>query len=270
MGNIFDKLKDVDLSNIEITIPDKDDIKEYIEKISSGVKRKGSGRLENGILFVEDDEGKEKKNVKKHPFINNINIKNIHINNRTKKTKQEEKEPEPLTPEETLGKSQRQFKKNYKHRVIRFNLYTEAIFIATIILALFIGIKCISFGKISGNGMNPSIEEGEYVAVNKLAYLKRNPERGDIIESGGQIYRVIGIPGDKVEINSGKLFLNGKKAEESYEQDDLWYPKGDVDSSMLKENEYCLMRDNRLCIDDSRQFGMVDKNAITGKVFMRF
>lgn len=141
----------------------------------------------------------------------------------------------------------------------------------TIVLAfiLYFGINALSARvRVDGFSMNPTLQNGEYILVNRLAYKTGQPERGDIIvfrlpgdESQDLIKRVIGLPGDVVRISDGVVTVNGAKLEESYiAQDPLYFGEWTV-----LEGNLFVLGDNRNDSRDSHQWGLLPFENIIGK-----
>ena len=124
--------------------------------------------------------------------------------------------------------------------------------------------------KISGNSMLPALSKGVQVTVDKKAYEKNEPQRGDIIAFKDDkgitlIKRVIGLPGETLEIKDGKVYIDGAELEEPYlyEQE----TKTSVNTSWsISRNYIFVMGDNRGASADSRNFGTVPIKSIIGKV----
>lgn len=134
---------------------------------------------------------------------------------------------------------------------------------------------------IPTESMVPTIMVKDRILVNKLAYDVKPPKRGDIAlfedQQGGKdplIKRVIGLPGDEIQLREGKLSLNGKPLEEPYVKNDPCkpgYPKtcsfGPV---TVPKNHYFMMGDNRTNSVDSRFFGPVPEEDMIGEALVRF
>ncbi|MDO5558542.1 MAG: signal peptidase I [Oscillospiraceae bacterium] len=123
----------------------------------------------------------------------------------------------------------------------------------------------------SGSSMSPTFNDRDYIVSSKLSYLISSPERGDIViantENSTVIKRVIGIPGDKVEISDGKLYINSELCSEPYLPDEL--KSGDITYPVtLCEDQYFLIGDNPDCSNDSRfiRFGSISRKDIYLKV----
>ncbi len=131
---------------------------------------------------------------------------------------------------------------------------------------------------VKGASMEPNFHDNEYLIVDEVTYRFREPERGEIVVfhppgNEGQYYikRVIGLPGEKVEVRDGHVtiynaeFPNGTALDETY----LTEPTIGKDLVTLGENEYYLMGDNRDASLDSRAFGFVPKANFVGRVWIR-
>lgn len=125
--------------------------------------------------------------------------------------------------------------------------------------------------KVEGGSMEPGLEDQERIFINKLVYRWENIERGDIIvfryprdPRKSFIKRVIGLPGDRVRISFGHVYLNGKAIDETYVPEDYLdtrsYPE-----SIVPADSYFVLGDHRSMSNDSRDFGPVQRNFIYGK-----
>ncbi|MFQ5544156.1 MAG: signal peptidase I [Nitrospiria bacterium] len=173
-----------------------------------------------------------------------------------------------------------------------FREYAETLVIA-IFLALFIRTFVVQAFKIPSGSMIPSLQIGDHILVSKFIYgLKipftdivaipiKRPERGDVIvfrfpkdESKDFIKRVIGIPGDTIEVKEKALFLNGVRQIEHYtnlEEDAgslrLMPGRDNFGPVTVPDNAYFVMGDNRDHSLDSRFWGFVDFSKIKGEAF---
>lgn len=128
--------------------------------------------------------------------------------------------------------------------------------------------------------MEPSFENGDYLLVDELSYRFRLPERGEVIvfrypldPSQFFIKRIIGLPGETIEIRNEKVeifnsnYPDGKALKEDY-LDLSQRTLGDA-LVRLKDNEYFVLGDNRFQSSDSRRWGALDKKFITGRALIR-
>ena len=125
---------------------------------------------------------------------------------------------------------------------------------------------------VDGTSMEPGLLNGQYVLVNKLAYLFHTPERGDVIvfhfpkdTNVDLIKRVIGVPGDVIVIDAKTIRVNGVLLNEPY----IMAPINPLGNRIVvPPNDYFVMGDNRPVSDDSRDWGFVPKNYIVGKAVL--
>lgn len=121
--------------------------------------------------------------------------------------------------------------------------------------------------KVSGDSMLNTYQNGQLVFVDKMAYKSSKPQTGDVIvlKQGGKrlIKRVIGTPGDTLEIKDNAVYKNGNYLAEPYVG--KWSSYETVQQK-VPEGQYYVMGDNRDQSRDSRSFGYVDESLIIGKV----
>ena len=125
--------------------------------------------------------------------------------------------------------------------------------------------------------MNPVLENGDVVLVNRVVYNARRPGRGDIIifkpkgneNSHYYIKRVVGLPGEKLKIIENSIYINGERLEEEYETTDLDRVGLASDEIELGEDEYFVLGDDRENSEDSRDadVGNVKREYIYGKAW---
>jgi signal peptidase I len=151
-----------------------------------------------------------------------------------------------------------------------------------IVLALVVG-GILSFTirptLVSGSSMAPTLNDRNYLIIDKVPYRFGLPDRGDIIvfktklktvEGAPKdlIKRVVAVPGDRIDILEGKVFINDQQLHESYVLDE--FTDGDV-SLTVPENKVFVLGDNRDISMDSRsnEVGLIDYDNIRGKIFIR-
>lgn len=148
--------------------------------------------------------------------------------------------------------------------------------VIAIILAMVIKTFLFEPTRIKGTSMNMTLQDDDRVIVNKIGLKFRALQRGDIIvmkfdEKHDYIKRVIGVPGENVQIIDGKVYINGKVLDEPYIYGDFTESINGFEWK-LKEDEYFVMGDNRKPggSTDSRVFGPVNINRIKGVASFRF
>lgn len=125
--------------------------------------------------------------------------------------------------------------------------------------------------KVEGTSMLPSLQDQERIFINKFVYHFESIARGDVVvfryprdPSKSYIKRVVGMPGDHIRIERGRVFLNGRRLAENY------VPRDFVDSRsypeiVVPDHSYYVLGDHRSMSNDSREFGPVDETYIYGK-----
>lgn len=150
-----------------------------------------------------------------------------------------------------------------------------AVAIAALILVFFKPIV------VQQQSMEPNFHGGDYLITSRQAYrLFGEPERGDVIvfkselltDDGEQkclIKRIIGLPGDLVEIKDGYVYINGEEIDEPYVKEQGL--SGDMEALTVPQNELFVMGDNRAVSEDSRspRVGTISEDTIVGKVIVR-
>lgn len=141
----------------------------------------------------------------------------------------------------------------------------------SILVSFFIILFVYQPVKVEGGSMEPGLEDQERIFINKLVYRWESIGRGDIIvfrfprdPRKSFIKRVIGLPGDKVHISYGHVYVNGKQLHEDYVPEEFMdtrsYPE-----IIVPQNAYFVLGDHRSMSNDSREFGPVGRGYIYGK-----
>jgi signal peptidase I len=151
----------------------------------------------------------------------------------------------------------------------------ETIETIALALVLFLAINFVSARiRVDGNSMEPNFHNGDYVVVNRLAFRAGEITRGDVVvfpypknPEVDYIKRVIGLPGDRVAIYNGSVYVNGSTIEEPYL---LEAPYGNYAEHIVPEGEVFVLGDNRNNSEDSRSWGFLDIDQIIGKAVFRY
>ena len=165
-----------------------------------------------------------------------------------------------------------------KSEVLGTILYILVICAIVFLVLKFVGQRTV----VRGSSMEPTLSDGQNLIMDKLSYHFHDPERFDIVifpgpEEGGEhpyyIKRIIGMPGETVQIKDGKVYINDKQLKEDvYGIVDHIDDPGSADKPIkLGKNEYFCLGDNRLDSYDSRypEVGPVTRKEFVGKVFIR-
>lgn len=150
---------------------------------------------------------------------------------------------------------------------------------AVILLAYFIINVVLEKTSVLGDSMEVTLSDGDVIIVNKFAYLLREPKRGDVVvfkQSGREhdyydVKRVIGLPGETVQIMDGVVYINGEVMPEKINCENIRIPGLAKDPITLEEAEYFVLGDNRNNSEDSRfaNIGTVVREEIVGKAWLR-
>lgn len=129
----------------------------------------------------------------------------------------------------------------------------------------------------AGDSMRPELKNGDVVLVNRLVYNAMTPKRGDIVafKPNGRenahyyIKRIIGLPGETVQIREGKVYINGKEQTEDIFVSEIEKPGVAQEEITLGEQEYFVLGDQAASSDDSRKadIGNVKRSEIYGKIW---
>lgn len=161
-----------------------------------------------------------------------------------------------------------------KREIISTVLYLLAVVALTFLFVQFVGQRT----HVNGDSMNVTLEDGDNLIVDKLSYRFTDPERFDIIvfpykyqKKTYYIKRIIGMPGETVQIIDGMVYIDGEMLDETYGKEVMQYSGVASDPITLGEDEYFVLGDNRNNSSDSRDpsVGNIQKDQIIGKAFIR-
>lgn len=174
------------------------------------------------------------------------------------------------------------------------------VFLSAFILVMFLNVTVFATTQVRQTSMKNTLVEGQHLFVEKVSYLFGSPKQGDIIifldnkhntnyfsrytiflKDVSEIFkpveektnirlvkRVVGVPGDEVDIRDGKVYVNGEPLDEPYVigqtlKRDLSFP------ATVPDGKYFVLGDNREASRDSRNFGFIDKDQVEGKAVFR-
>ncbi len=130
---------------------------------------------------------------------------------------------------------------------------------------------------IQGKSMHPTLREGEHYLLDRWTYRYSAPQRSDLVvlrdpgHSDYAVKRLIALPGETVRISRGKVYLNNKLLTEPYLAGaaPTFLPNGDERTFILGAEQYFVMGDNRPVSEDSRYYGPISRDSITGHIAIR-
>ncbi len=144
-------------------------------------------------------------------------------------------------------------------------------FIISVMASFFIITFLYQPVKVEGTSMQPELRDQDRLFVNKFAYNFEKISRGDVVvfyyprdTQKSYIKRVIGLPGDNIRIDDGRVFVNGQRIDESYVPKRFRDVRSMADM-VVPPDEYFVMGDHRSISSDSRDFGPVTRKLIYGK-----
>jgi signal peptidase I len=128
--------------------------------------------------------------------------------------------------------------------------------------------------EVQSISMEPTLHEGQYLIVSKFSYWFRSPQRGDIVvldppderSAIPYIKRIIGLPGEFVEIRNGRVWIDGVALNEPYVSGPVLYER----SFEVKADEYLVLGDNRNNSSDSHVWGTLPADNLIGKTVFRY
>lgn len=128
---------------------------------------------------------------------------------------------------------------------------------------------------VSGDSMAPVLRNGDAVLVNRLVYKIKNPARGDIVayrqntEEHFYVKRIVGLPGETVQISEGKILIDGEEYTEDIYAENIEYAGIASDPVELGEDEYFVIGDSHTASDDSRspEIGSISFEEIYGEIW---
>jgi len=153
---------------------------------------------------------------------------------------------------------------------------TKWIIVALILITLvhfFVGTLSI----VDGVSMEPNFHNGEYLIIDRWHYNFGEPSRGDAVvlkfpgdpEHKKYIKRIIGLPGERIEIREGNVYINGQMLNEAYIPASVQTLADQPINRVMEPEEYFIMGDNRMNSNDSRIWGTADKRFLIGKAWFQ-
>src|SRR6202165_2795426 len=162
------------------------------------------------------------------------------------------------------------------------SLLREVFEVVVLAVILYFGISfAVQAVHVEGLSMYATLDDNDYLIANKIDYRLHSPQRGDIIilrpptdNSKDFIKRIIAMPGERLLISDGIVYINGHKLDEPYLPEawvtlNNWTGPGGPDGTVVPANNYFVMGDNRNRSQDSRTFGFISRDRIDGRAWFR-
>ncbi len=164
--------------------------------------------------------------------------------------------------------------KNMVKEVLSMALYIAVVLCITFLVVRYVGQRT----QVDGHSMENTLFDGDNLIVDKISYRFTHPKRFDIIvfpyhykEDTYYIKRIIGLPGETVQIRDGEIYIDGAILEEDYGKETMLTSGRAADQIQLGEDEYFVLGDNRNHSEDSRfdDVGNIERSEIIGRAFIR-
>lgn len=164
--------------------------------------------------------------------------------------------------------------KSIFREILSWVLYIGAVVALSYLIVTFVGVRT----RVQGESMMPTLHNQDHLIVDKLTYRFKDPERYEIIvfpykykENTHYIKRIIGLPGETVQIIDGAVYIDGELLGEDYGAEEMWEAGIAADPVTLGEDEYFVLGDNRNHSTDSRMpnVGVLKRKDLEGRAWVR-
>lgn len=165
-------------------------------------------------------------------------------------------------------------KPNVMRELLGMLVYVGIVLAITFLIITFVGQRT----HVSGESMENTLDDGDQLIVDKLTYRFHDPERFDIIvfpfrykDNTYYIKRIIGLPGETVQIVDGEIYINDELLEESYGREVMQDAGLAAEPITLGDDEYFVLGDNRNYSSDSRDpsVALIHRKEIIGRAWLR-
>ncbi len=173
-----------------------------------------------------------------------------------------------------IGERDEEREKSPFQELLGMLLYIGVVLVITFLIITFVGQRT----HVSGDSMKNTLYHGDQLIVDKITYRFKEPVRYDIIvfpyqyeEDTFYIKRIIGMPGETVQIVDGEILVNGEILRESYGREVIRDPGAAAEPITLGKDEYFVLGDNRNASSDSREpsVGVIHQKDIVGRAWIR-
>ncbi len=178
------------------------------------------------------------------------------------------------TEDDFIGEGDQEQEKSPLRELVGMILYIGVVLVITFLIITFVGQRT----HVSGESMKNTLDHGDQLIVDKITYRFQKPLRYDIIvfpykykDNTYYIKRIIGLPGETVQIADGEIYINGEVLRETYGREVIRDPGTAAEPVTLKEDEYFVLGDNRNASSDSREpsVGVIHREDIVGRAWIR-
>jgi len=170
-------------------------------------------------------------------------------------------------------------KSMFLKRLGAFFLDITEVVVFAIAIFLFVYLLVLQPHKIKGASMEPNFPDGEYLLTDKVSYRFGEPQRGDVVVfeapvANGEEYikRIIGLPGERVSIKGNQIYINDEALVENYLPSQLPTKPGafleEGKEVVVPANHFLVLGDNRIASSDSRSWGFITKESISGRAWI--
>ncbi len=222
-------------------------------------KKEKAGKRDREKTLKKEKEKPQKQEKEKKP----------------KGTKKAKKSKKPESPDSENSGVEEEYSE--RHPFLRTVCSILICALSALILAFLITTFVAHNTSVEGNSMNPTLSNGDQVIVEKVSYYFHEPERFDVVvfpfnDDTNFIKRVIGLPGEVVQIVDGEILINGVPLLENFGLEEMEDPGIAKEEVVLGEDEYFILGDNRNSSMDSRkeEVGPIKRSQIEGKAWFRF
>lgn len=157
------------------------------------------------------------------------------------------------------------------------SIFRDVVETAILTIAIFLVVRvALQNFKVEGQSMEPNLQNGEYILVNKVDYMLHPPQRGDVIvfravPAGAPdrdfIKRVVGLPGETVAVHHNTVYINGHPLKETYHRFPMNY---DFNAEKVPPSDYFVLGDNRSNSEDSHLWHWLPQKYIIGKAWVAY
>lgn len=176
------------------------------------------------------------------------------------------------------AQKERQEKMTEKQKELRevlgWIVYILVVVLATYLIVTYVGQRT----KVSGDSMEATLQDGDNLIVDKISYRFRDPKRFEVIvfpyryaDDTYYIKRIIGLPGETIQIIDGYVYINGELLDENFGLEVMNNAGSAANPIELGDDEYFVLGDNRNCSADSREsnVGVLHRDELIGRAWIR-